>query len=137
MYHGPRGVPWPWGVYRGPPDAYRGPCMKNMRQNRQLSFTELSPHLIDCGRGRGLPACQVSFWSIQPYVHYTPTLQRDRQDMSDRETTVRYGRGTVLQTVAQKPVDILTCLRMPRILACSAMMVISYLRYKPRSTVTS
>jgi len=23
-------VPWPLGVYRGPPEVYRGPCMKNM-----------------------------------------------------------------------------------------------------------
>jgi len=21
-------VPWPLGVYRGPPEVYRGPCMK-------------------------------------------------------------------------------------------------------------
>jgi len=29
VYRGP-------GVYRGPPEVYRGPCMKNMRWNRQL-----------------------------------------------------------------------------------------------------
>ena len=29
--------------------------------------------------GRGLPACQVSSWSVQPFGHNTPTLQTDRQ----------------------------------------------------------
>jgi len=32
VHHGP-------GVYCGPPDVYRGPCMKITCLNRQLSFT--------------------------------------------------------------------------------------------------
>jgi len=32
VYRGP-------GVYRGPPEVYHGPCMKNMALNTQLSFT--------------------------------------------------------------------------------------------------
>ena len=32
-------VPWPLGVYRGPPEVYRGPCMKNMRWNQTITYT--------------------------------------------------------------------------------------------------
>jgi len=32
-------------VYRGPPEVYRGPCMKNMAWNQQLWFTH------PCGHG--------------------------------------------------------------------------------------
>jgi len=35
---------------------------------------ELGLHLTQCGRGRGLPARQVSFWSVEPFDH-TPTSQ--------------------------------------------------------------
>jgi len=35
----------------------------------------LSPHLTQCGQGRGLPPYQVASWSIQPFGHNTPTLQ--------------------------------------------------------------
>jgi len=35
-------VPWPLGVYRGPPEVYRGPCMKITRLNTQLSFTDVA-----------------------------------------------------------------------------------------------
>jgi len=45
---------------------------------------ELDPHLTQCGWGRGLPACQVSSWSIRPFVHNTPTLQTDRHDRTDQ-----------------------------------------------------
>ena len=38
---------------------------------------ELSPHLTQCGLGRGLPPYQVASWSIQPFGHNTPTLQTD------------------------------------------------------------
>jgi len=37
------------------------------------------------GRGLGLPACQLSSWSIQPFGHNTPTSQTHRQD---RQTTI-------------------------------------------------
>jgi len=46
---------------------------------------ELGPRLTQCGRGRGLPACQVSSWSVKPFGHNTPTLQTGQ----DRQTTVR------------------------------------------------
>jgi len=41
---------------------------------------KLGPHLTQCGHGRGLPACQVSSWSVQPFgtIH-----QRHRQDRQD------------------------------------------------------
>ena len=32
-------VPWALGVYRGPPEVYRGPCMKNMCLNQGIIFT--------------------------------------------------------------------------------------------------
>jgi len=43
-----------------------------------LGEGELGPHLTQCGQGRGLPACQVSSWSIQPFGHNAPTSQTDR-----------------------------------------------------------
>ena len=36
---------------------------------------EVGPHLKQCGHGQGLPACQVSSWSIQPFGHSTPASQ--------------------------------------------------------------
>jgi len=36
---------------------------------------ELGPNLTQCGRGWGLPPCQVSSWSIQPFGHNTPMSQ--------------------------------------------------------------
>jgi len=45
-----------------------------------LGEGELGPHLIQCGQGRGVPACQVSSWSVQPFGHSARTLQTDRQD---------------------------------------------------------
>ena len=32
-------VPWALGVYRGPPEVYRGPCMKNMCWKTPIIFT--------------------------------------------------------------------------------------------------
>ena len=73
---------------------------------------ELSPHLTQCGQGWGLPASQVSSWSIQPFGHNTPTLQTDRTDRqtgqtdrTDRQRSDSIGR-TVLQTVAQNRIQI-------------------------------
>ena len=40
---------------------------------------ELSPHLTQCGQGRGLPACQVSSSSVQPFDHSARTSQTDRR----------------------------------------------------------
>jgi len=61
---------------------------------------ELGTHLTQCGQGRGLPACQVSSRSIQPFGHNTPALQtgQDRR----RSDSIR---RTVLRTVAPKPND--------------------------------
>jgi len=64
-----------------------------------LGEAELSPRVTQCGWGQGLPACQVSSWSIQPFGHSTPTSQTDRQ----RSDSI--GR-TVLQTVAQKAIPL-------------------------------
>jgi len=62
-----------------------------------LGEGELGPHLTRCGQGRGLPACQVSSGSVQPFGHNTPTLQTGQE----RQRSHSIGR-IVLQTVAQK-----------------------------------
>ena len=56
---------------------------------------ELGPHVTQCCRGRGLPRCQVSSWSIQPFGHSAPMSQTGQ---TDRQWSDRIGR-TVLQTV--------------------------------------
>ena len=66
---------------------------------------ELGLHLTQCGQGRGLPACQVSSWSDEPFGLNTPTLQTAQTDRTDRQTDRQWTdsiRRTVLQTVAQK-----------------------------------
>jgi len=42
-----------------------------------LSVGELGRYLTQCCLDRGLPPYQVVSWSIQPFVHNTPTLQTD------------------------------------------------------------
>jgi len=41
-----------------------------------FSMGELCPHLTQCGLNRGLPLHQVAPWSILPFGHNTPALQR-------------------------------------------------------------
>jgi len=62
---------------------------------------ELGLHLTQCGQGRGLPAWQVSSWSILPFGHNTPMLQTERQTDRTGQQSDSIGR-TVLQTVTQK-----------------------------------
>jgi len=62
---------------------------------------ELGPHLTQCGLGRGLPPCQVSSRSIQPFGQNKATLQTDRTDRQTGQRSDSIGR-TVSQTVAQK-----------------------------------
>ena len=64
-----------------------------------LGEGELGPRLTQCGQGRGLPACQVSSWSIQPFGHSAPTLQTYRIGQTGQRSD-SIGR-TVLQTVTQ------------------------------------
>jgi len=45
---------------------------------------ELGPHVTHCGQGQGLPLCQVSSWSIQPFRHNTPTSQTRQTERQDR-----------------------------------------------------
>jgi len=62
----------------------------------------ISVYLFIARQSRGLPACQVSSWSVQPFGHSAWTSQTDRQTgQTDRQRTDSIGR-TVLQTVAQK-----------------------------------
>jgi len=53
---------------------------KNMGGCAPFGEWELGPHLTQCGQGRGLPACQVSSWSVQPFGHSAQTLQTVRTD---------------------------------------------------------
>jgi len=57
---------------------------------------DLGPHLTHCGQGRGLhvPARQVSSWSIQPFGHYTPTLQTDEDRPDNGLIAYRANRFT-------------------------------------------
>jgi len=34
-------VLWPLWVYRGPPEVYRGPCMKITRLNQPITYTNV------------------------------------------------------------------------------------------------
>jgi len=60
---------------------------KNLGAPPPFEETQLGPHLQQCGQGQGLPACQVSSWSIQPFGRSrpTPTSQTDRTDRADRQ----------------------------------------------------
>jgi len=40
---------------------------------------ELGPYLTQCGQGRGLPACQVSSWSVRLATVHERHRQTDRQ----------------------------------------------------------
>jgi len=51
-----------------------------------LGEGELGPYLTQCGRGWGLPACQDSSWSIQPFGHSARTSQTG-QDRQTGQTT--------------------------------------------------
>jgi len=68
---------------------------------------ELGPHLTQCGHGWGLPGCQVSSWSIQPFGHNTPTstTAQTGQDRTDRQRSDSI-EPTVLQTGAQKSLKV-------------------------------
>ena len=45
-----------------------------------LSVGYLGTQLTQCRLGRCQPPYQVAFWSIQPFVHDTPTLRTDKSD---------------------------------------------------------
>jgi len=53
---------------------------KNWGSCAPLAEGELGVHLTQYGQSWGLPACQVSSWSIQPFGHSTSTSQTDRTD---------------------------------------------------------
>jgi len=47
---------------------------------------EQGTHLTQSRLGRGVPACQISSWSVQPFGHSVRTSQTDRTDRTDRQT---------------------------------------------------
>jgi len=49
---------------------------------------ELGPHLMQYGRVHGLPPCQVSSSSIEPFSHNTPTLQTGQRSDSVGQTVL-------------------------------------------------
>ena len=54
-----------------------------------LGEGELGPNLTPCGQGRGLPACQVSSCSVQPFGHSARTSQTEQTDRQTGQTTDR------------------------------------------------
>jgi len=68
-------------------------AMQTWGENKGLCpLGRMGPHLTQRDQGRGLPACQVSFWSIQPFGHNTPTLQTDRQNSTEQN---RHDNGPI------------------------------------------
>ena len=65
----------------------------------------LGPHLTQCGQGRGIPACQLAKFHLDPSNRLATVHERhrqtDRQDRTDRQRSDSIGR-TVLQTLAKK-----------------------------------
>jgi len=61
---------------------------KTGRRAPFLAGAELGHHLTQCGRSRGLPPCQVSSWSIQPFGHVQYTNITDSTDGTG-QTAVR------------------------------------------------
>jgi len=97
---GPRPTSIPSGILTHPVIWPQQIWAKNWRL---CPFWErvLGLHLTQCGRGRGLPACQVPSWSLQPFD--TTVHKRHRQtgqDRQDRQRSDSIGRA-VLQTVAK------------------------------------
>jgi len=71
-------------------------------------------HLTQSGLHWGLPPCQVSSWSIQPFGHNTP-LQTDRTGETDRQWSDSIG-WIVLQMVTHNISTAATSLNAPYIL---------------------
>jgi len=59
-----------------------------------LGEGELGLYVTQCDQGRGLPACQVSSWSVEPFGHNTPTLQSDRQDRTGQTDILKRGANS-------------------------------------------
>ena len=74
-----------------------GPKFGELLCHSLLGEGELGPHLTQCGLDWGLPPCQVSSWSSQPFGYNTPTSPTAQT--GQRSDSIR---RTVLQTVAQK-----------------------------------
>jgi len=66
-----------WFSYKDVSFIYRASCAPFLG--------ELGPHLTQCDRGRALPSCQVSSWSIPPFGHNISSLQTGRTDSQDRQ----------------------------------------------------
>jgi len=71
----------------------------------------LSPHLIQCGQGRGLLPYQLASWSIQPFGHNIPMSQtgQDRQRSDSIKRTVFSERELVHVRYMLSPVRLSVC----------------------------
>jgi len=56
-----------------------------------------SPSKTHCGEGRGLPACQVSSWSVEPFGHNTPTFQTGETECASCRQQGHAGSNTLHQ----------------------------------------
>jgi len=72
---GPRPTSIPSGILIHPATWPQQMWDENWGELCPFGGREVDPHLTECGQGWGLPACQVSSRSIQPFGHNTPTLQ--------------------------------------------------------------
>ena len=97
VWPGPRSTFVPSGIWVHPAVWPQQTWTENWGLFPFVDEGELGPHLKQCGRGRGLPPCQVYSWVIELFGHSTPTLQTGQ----DRQRSDSVGR-TVLQTVARK-----------------------------------
>ena len=85
MSPGPRPTCVPSGILTNQPFGYKrhGPKIGGYAPLGRGSW-------VQCDRGRGLPPCQVSPWSIQPFGH---NIQRRRHtDRTGRQRTDSIGR---------------------------------------------
>jgi len=96
MSPAPRSTSVPSGILIHPAVWPQQTCTKNWGC-APFGEGELGPHLIQCGRGRGLPHAKF-YLDSSKRLHSAPTSQTDR---TDRQRSDSIGR-TVLQTVAQK-----------------------------------
>jgi len=51
--------------------------------------------ITQCGQGGGLPACQVSSWSFQPFGHIHQRHRQDRQTDNSLIARTVFGRPFV------------------------------------------
>jgi len=78
----------------------------------------LGPHLTQCGQGRGLPPCQVSYWSIQPFGHNRHRPQIIRTQAKPAPVNFEVGGAAVPLSVGDLDPHLTQCGRGQGLTAC-------------------